>query len=129
MAPDNKAQRRRLAGTVAHRVRAEALEVVVGMLREEAGERDSHLEVELLPRVDGGRLVLVGLLERAHGGRDGGGRHSGEEGAVHDASPSARTPQHRQRNVHHLEANVFALTITIQEKHELRAAGRLLAYV
>lgn len=73
-----------------------------------------------MPRVDGQRLVLIGLSESSHRAFDVGTSDSRKLGAEDLLSPTARLLVHATRSARNdLEANVFTFTVAIQPEDEV----------
>jgi len=117
-------QRRGLARPVRHHARVQTTEFVPKVVRLEPRERDADLEVQLLPRVDGARLIDVGEAQVSHRRLDGGLGDRAELGAAHGRSQSRLGAHHGHARVHHLEAYVLAFAVAVQPQDELRGAAR-----
>ena len=118
-----------LTRPVRHHARIQAIVLVQKILRLESRERDAHLQIQLLPRVHGERLVSVRFAERPHGALDALSRHRAKLGAQ---NPRRRRPgfgrsrfQPPRARLHHLEAYILPLPVAIEKQHEIIAPSRL----
>eukprot|EP00754_Rhynchopus_humris_P006538 Rhum_TRINITY_DN13129_c0_g2::Rhum_TRINITY_DN13129_c0_g2_i1::g.56974::m.56974 len=113
----DEAERRRLARTVADDARVEVAVAPLEVLRLVAREGDAHLQVKLLPCVDGVALVLVRLDQVVHRVDDLRLRDGGEL-----RPPDAVPVVHALLDaVQHLEADVLALPVAVEPEHDVRA--------
>ena len=94
----------------------------------EAREGDAKLKVNELPRVDGARLVEVGMCERTESNEQVRRREAAEAGsedvAIVGAGDFGRVEVDGSR-LDYFEADVFSLTVAVEPQHQRITAGRL----
>lgn len=88
------------------------------------GERDTDLQIKLLPCVHRSRLRLVGHAQVAHRSEDGRGRDCGEVRPKHARGGDG--PHDGHCGLHHFEADVLALAVAVEEEDEELGALSLL---
>mmetsp|Transcript_3467 Transcript_3467/g.13749 ORF Transcript_3467/g.13749 Transcript_3467/m.13749 type:complete len:390 (+) Transcript_3467:1250-2419(+) len=123
MPRDAEAQSRRETRTVGNQRGVQVAVLAVKVHGEMAAEGDADLEVQLLPGIDGIRLVLVGFPQVAQRVENVLGGHRGELGPKDLLR--VELPHLRDRDSHDLEADVLSLAVAVQPQHEVADILRL----